>query len=73
MTLPQGSFVAFWQSLTRAQYIADSCSEFVRLAKLAATIVPGSVEAERVFSTMSYIKNKQRNWLEQRHLCLAVK
>ena len=36
----------------------------------------GNVKAkvkELVFSTMSYIKNKQRNRLEQRHLCLAVR
>ncbi|KAG2433625.1 hypothetical protein HYH02_012554 [Chlamydomonas schloesseri] len=73
LKLPKGSFVAFWQSMTRSAYQLDTYGEFARLAKLAATIVPGSVEAERVFSTMSYIKNKQRNRLEQRHLSLAVR
>ncbi|PNH11981.1 hypothetical protein TSOC_001132 [Tetrabaena socialis] len=43
--------------LTHVPGVADSCSEYVRLAQLAATNVPGSVEAERAFSTMSYIKN----------------
>ncbi|KAG2441494.1 hypothetical protein HXX76_003116 [Chlamydomonas incerta] len=71
--LPKGPFVAFWQSLTRTEYQLDSYGEFMRLAKLAAAIVPGSVEAERAFSTMSYIKNKQRNRLQQQHLSLAVR
>ncbi|PNH02016.1 hypothetical protein TSOC_012035 [Tetrabaena socialis] len=65
--------VAFWTDLTRVPGVADSCSEYVRLAQLAATIVPGSVEAERAFSTMSYIKNKQRNHLKQPHLSACVR
>ncbi|KAG2497552.1 hypothetical protein HYH03_004299 [Edaphochlamys debaryana] len=71
--LPKGTFVAFWQSMTQSRWVADGCSEYVRLAKLVATIVPGSVEAERLFSTMSYIKDSQRNKLQQRHLALAVR
>ncbi|KAG2486398.1 hypothetical protein HYH03_014975 [Edaphochlamys debaryana] len=70
--LPKGTFVAFWQSMTQSRWVADGCSEYVRLAKLVATIVPGSVEAERLFSTMSYIKDSQRNKLQQRHLALAM-
>ncbi len=38
-----------------------------QFAKLAMTIVPGSVEAERAFSTLSYIKHKLRNRLGQEH------
>ncbi|KXZ46940.1 hypothetical protein GPECTOR_39g434 [Gonium pectorale] len=68
-----GHYSAFWSGLTRMPYIADSCSEWVRLGKLAATLVPGAVEAERIFSTMSFIKNKQRNRLEQQHLSVAVR
>ncbi|PNG93959.1 hypothetical protein TSOC_015291 [Tetrabaena socialis] len=72
-TYPKGTFTAFWTDLTRVPGVADSCSEYARLARLAATIVPGSVEAERAFSTMSYIKNKQRNRLKQPHLSACVR
>ena len=38
-------------------------SEWGGLAELALVMVPGSVEAERMFSTMSFIKDNLRNWL----------
>ncbi|GLC46694.1 hypothetical protein PLESTM_001913200 [Pleodorina starrii] len=54
--------------------VVDSISEYVRLTQLAATMVPGSsVEVERTFSVMSYIKNKQRNRLPQPHLSACIR
>ncbi|GLC39718.1 hypothetical protein PLESTM_000932300 [Pleodorina starrii] len=70
---PKGLLTAFWTDLTRNPGVADSISEYGRLAQLAATIVPGSVETERVFSVMSYIKNKQRNRLLQPHLSACIR
>ena len=46
--------------------------EWIRLRKMALTVVPGSVEAERLFSDMSFIKNSLRNRLQQEHLSGAL-
>ena len=36
-------------------------------------MVPGSVEAERLFSDMSFIKNSLRNCLQQPHLSACLR
>jgi len=49
-------------------------SEFVILANIASVQVPGSVEEERLFSKLAFIKNDRRNRLEEQHLnaCLTL-
>ena len=42
---------------------ATNLSQWAVLAELALVMVPGSVEAERMFSTMSFLKDKLRNRL----------
>jgi hypothetical protein len=54
-----------WQRLTISDFSRRRLSEFVKLAELVLVMVPGSVEEERTFSTMSFIKNKLRNRLDQ--------
>jgi hypothetical protein len=46
--------------------------EYFRLATMALTLVLGSVEDERAFSTVSFVKGKLRNKLVE-HLPLCVK
>jgi hypothetical protein len=41
------------------------------LAKLAFTLVPGSVEEERMFSAMTFLKNAKRNRLLAEYLTAA--
>ena len=46
-----------------AGWMDANLSEWAVLAELALVMVPGSVEAERMFSTLSFLKNKLRNRL----------
>jgi hypothetical protein len=48
-------------------------SEWLLLAKLAFTLVPGSVEEERMFSAMKFLKNAQRNRLLAEYLTAAAR
>ena len=46
-----------------AESVYQQLSEWAVLAEVALVMVPGSVEAERMFSTMSFLKDKVRNRL----------
>ena len=50
-----------------------SFSEFANLAELAFAIVPGSVDPERLFSNMKFLKNPQRNRLVGEHLSACMR
>jgi len=68
---PALSAQEFWREATRlgAQLHFGA---WVKLAELAMVMVPGSVENERMFSTLKYIRNPQRNKLQAQHLtCCA--
>jgi hypothetical protein len=54
----------------RAPALADACSEFLRLYELA--MVPGSVEDERMFSAMNFIRSDRRNRLKAKHLSVCA-
>jgi hypothetical protein len=45
--------------------------EWVKVAELVMVMVPGSVEDERMFSTLEYIRYSQRNRLHVQHLTLG--
>ena len=64
---PALSAQEFWREATRlgAQLHFGA---WVKLAELAMVMVPGSVENERMFSTLKYIRNPQRNKLQAQHL-----
>ena len=46
--------------------------EFAKLAEIAIVQVLGSVEDERTFSSLSFLKDKTRNKLDNAHLSLVV-
>jgi hypothetical protein len=52
---------------------ADSISEWIKLAQLALVQVHGSIEDERMFSAMAYLKSKHRNRLQESHLNVAAR
>lgn len=58
----------FWRDLQQIPALRVACDEWLTFARLALTIVPGSVEAERAFSALTYIKNSMRNRLGHEHL-----
>ena len=46
--------------------------QWMLLAQLIFVMVPGSVEEERKFSTMKYIKNLQRNKLGEKNRTIVL-
>ena len=58
-----GFTTMFWRRLMVTPTATMNMSECGVLAELALVMVPGSVEAERMFSTMTFIKDNLRNRL----------
>ena len=58
----------FWTHIEAVPARAAAMKQWILLAQLIFVMVPGSVEEERMFSAMKYIKNPQRNSLQQKHL-----
>lgn len=63
---------AFWRLMSSTPYWRESISEFEKLAEIAMVMVGGSVQDERAFSHMNYLKNKLRNRLNA-HLELCMR
>ena len=47
--------------------------EWMKFAEVVLVMVPGSVEDERMFSAMKYLKNPQRNRLKEQHLTTCAR
>ena len=47
--------------------------EYFKLARIALTMVSGSVEEERVFSAMNFIKSDRRTRLQEEHMDVCVR
>jgi hypothetical protein len=60
-----------WMTLDASSYLTHHFSEFMKLAEVAVIHVLGSVEDERTFSSVSFLKSKLRNSLDV-HLQLVV-
>jgi hypothetical protein len=60
-----------WLEMTSHE--SFSCPTFERLAELAIVMVPVSVEDERLFSALNFIKSKSRNRLQNPHLTDALR
>ena len=58
--------------MTSCKSVSERVSEWIKLAELAMVMVGGSVEDERLFSTMDFVKNKLRNRLSD-HLEVSVR
>ena len=54
-----------WQKLGCNALLLNKLSEFMKLAQIAVTAILGSCEDERTFSTLSFVKNKVRNRLQE--------
>ena len=65
-------FVLLWQSMTTSDAAEVRLSEYIKLAKLAMTVVGTSVNDERAFSAISFVKSPERNRLDE-HLEVAVR
>jgi hypothetical protein len=60
-----------WRVVDTSSMLRHGLSEYLKLAEIATILVLGSVEDERTFSTLSFMKDKLRNRL-QTHLPLVV-
>jgi hypothetical protein len=52
-----------WLKLSASTYFTGYISEWFKVAKIAVVTVIGSVEDERTFSTLSWMKSRVRNRL----------
>jgi hypothetical protein len=64
----------FWNEIGCMPSVAATFPEFIRLVQIAMVMVGGSVQDERVFSTLAFIKNDLRSCLLEEHLdaCLVL-
>ena len=63
--------IKLWQILGSNALLVHAFPEYFKVAKMAMTIVLGSVEDERAFSTVGFIKGKLQNKLGE-HMPLYV-
>ena len=68
----RNGFVLLWQRMTTSDATEVQLSEYITLAKLAMTVVGTSMNDERAFSAMSFVKSPERNRLDE-HLEVAVR
>ena len=61
-----------WHSVACNRALVSNFPEFAKLAEIAIVQVLGSVEDERTFSFLSFLKDKTRNRLDNAHLSLVV-
>jgi len=63
----------FWAYVTNSPARACTMKQWILLAQLIFVMVPGSVEEERMFSAMKYLKNQYRNRLLEVHLTICAR
>jgi hypothetical protein len=69
----EGSATKLWTELKQSTLLREEISEYFKLADLCQTMILGSVEDERVFSALGFLKSKLRNKLDKNlESCLRV-
>ena len=61
-----------WRAIAASDIMLSSVSEWAKFAQLAIVMPIGSVDNERVFSSMNFIKSALRSSLKGNHLNAAV-
>ncbi len=64
--------VKLWRQLSSSRHLSKLISEYLKLAEIGCVLVLGSVEDERCFSSLKFLKSCQRNRLGK-HLPLVVR
>jgi hypothetical protein len=62
----------WWERVSKGPF-ASSLTEWIKLSPVPFVLVPGSVENERVFSSMDFIKSSTRSRLKTQHLNCALR
>ena len=64
----------FWRILSAKPHIVTAISEYIKMGEIGMVMVARSVEDERGFSTIDFLKNKRRNRLDNHlELCMRAK
>jgi hypothetical protein len=63
--------IRLWHSLDANSYLRHSLSEYIIIAEIAIVMVMDSIQDERTFSTVSFMKSKLRNCLGK-HLSMTM-
>ena len=60
--------------VNESSFLVDRLSAWVRLAQIMLVLPVGSIENERAFSAMNYLKSSVRNSLQEPHLnaCMRI-
>ena len=61
----EGVVTKLWKNLGESNQLRESILEYFKLTNLCLTMILGSVEDERVFSTLGFLKSKVRNKLDK--------
>jgi hypothetical protein len=69
---PAPAVSQFWTEIKENQMDA-SISQWVELATMVLVMVGVTVEDERLFSTLAWVKNERRNRLEEEHLNVCLR
>ena len=61
----EGVITKLWKNLGQRNLLRESIPEYFKLANLCLTMILGSVEDERVVSTLGFLKSNVRNKLDK--------
>ncbi|KAJ9519060.1 hypothetical protein QJQ45_003537 [Haematococcus lacustris] len=70
---PAEQTTKLWRYLDGQPITKADISEYIKLAELALVMTPGSVEEQRMFSAMAYLKDDTRNRLQECHLNVCAR
>ncbi|KAH7428771.1 hypothetical protein KP509_09G016700 [Ceratopteris richardii] len=60
-----GAMTKLWKKLDISPFLKESMSEYFKVANLCLTMILGSVEDERLWSSLTFIRNATRNRLNK--------
>ena len=60
-----GAITRLWTKISGRKILQQIMSEYFKLADLCQTMILGSVEDERMFSALTFLKSKLRNKLNK--------
>lgn len=63
--LEYGAITKLWTTLSGSEFLLQNMSEYFKLVDLCQTMILGSVEDERMFSALTFLKSKLRNKLDK--------
>ena len=72
LPLTTNPMIKVWRTLSPSRHLRKLISKYFKVAKIGVCLVLGSMEDERCFSNLKFLKSCQRNRLEK-HLLLVVR